>query len=31
MMKLYNGDCLTELQNIPENSIDMVLTEEAEL
>lgn len=27
MMKLYNGDCLEQLQNIPENSIDMVLTD----
>lgn len=27
MMQLYNGDCLQQLDNIPDDSIDMVLTD----
>ena len=26
-MKLINGDCLEEMKNIPDGSIDMVLTD----
>lgn len=25
MTTLYNGDCLTEMNNIPDKSIDMIL------
>lgn len=27
MMQLFNGDCLQQLANIPDSSIDMVLTD----
>ena len=27
MYQIFNGDCLTELRNIPDGSIDMVLTD----
>lgn len=27
MMQLFNGDCLLQLDNVPDGSIDMVLTD----